>query len=280
MLAQLGDHIFKGLKTPTSANESDAVIYGQIPLINSKPTIQPTGAELREIRLSIMFSVDFCEPSDEIEALKKSMHNYEVLPYITGDGRVMGKFVITGIETTTQQCSADGRVEMTTANLNLLESPNGDATKPVGQALTSQKPAAKPQADPVPSPASSITNDIDEAKSKVSGIKKTVAKVKNRTTEYKRGVREIRQLATETQRAYTTAKTKVENTKKIIKRASELPTSLDEAIKYAENLAKIDDTLDFTVLEKNVGQLSDSADKVTARAAPVVGFVGTKEGGN
>lgn len=279
MFAQLGGHIFKGLKTPTTYSDTEAVKYGQIPRINSKPAIQPTGAELKEIRLSIIYSVDFCEPAAEIEGLKKSMRDFEVLNYITGEGQIVGKYVITSIETTTQRCDANGRVELAAVNINLTESPDGPEPELTGTALTSQKPITAPPAAPVPSPATDITTPITEAKTKVGGIKQTVAKVKSRTTELKRGVREVRQLATDAQRLYATAKTKVEATKKIIQRASRLPTSLDEAIKYAENLANIDNVADVAVLEMNAAQLSQSADKVTAHAAPVAGFAGTKETG-
>lgn len=118
------------------------------------------------------------------------------------------------------------------------------------------------------------------AKEKVSGMKQAIAKVKSRTTSLKRGVREVRQLATDAQGLYASAKTKVAATEKIIKRAGQLPTSLDEALAYAENLSKIDNVADVSVLEMNVGQLSASADKVTTSATPVAGFAGTKEGGN
>ena len=48
-----------------------------------------------------MFSSEFCDPQTEIFALKKSMHAFEVLPYITGDGRIVGKFVITNLTSPT-----------------------------------------------------------------------------------------------------------------------------------------------------------------------------------
>lgn len=280
MFAQLGDHIFQGLKTPSSYSDNEAVKYGQIPRVNDKPAIQPTGAELKEIRLSIVYSVDFCEPTTEIEALKKSMREFEVLTYITGEGQIIGKYVITSVDTTTQRCSATGRVELATVNINLLESPGGEDPTPAGQALASQQPATEPPAEPAPNPAADITNDIAEAKTKVSGIKKTVAKIKSKTTEMKRGVREVRQMATDVQGLYATAKTKVEATKKIIQRASQLPTSLGEALKYAENLANLDNVADVSVLEMNANKLSESADKVTTHAAPAAGFAGTKEAGN
>ena len=90
MFAQLGDHIFQGLKTPVSTSEADAVKYGQIPRVNDKDAIQPTGAELRELSLTITYSSEFCDPQAEIYALKASMHAFEVLPYINGDGRIVG----------------------------------------------------------------------------------------------------------------------------------------------------------------------------------------------
>lgn len=280
MFAQLGDHIFQGLKTPTTSHESDMVKYGQIPRVNDAPAIQPTGRELKEISLTIQYSVDFCEPTTEIAALRKSMHEFEVLPYIMGDGRIIGKYVITSVEVMSQQSGADGRVEMAVVTVNLLESAAGPAPEPIGLALVSQKPVTAPPIAPVPSPAESITSDISEAKSNVSSMKKTLASIKSKTTSFKRGVREARQLATNAQTAYTAAKTKVEVTKKIVKRASELPTSLDDAIKYAENLAKLDNVADVSVLEMHIGQVSESTDKVTSHATPVVAFMGTKEGGS
>ena len=276
MFAQLGDHIFQGLKTPVSTSEADAVKYGQIPRVNDKDAIQPTGAELRELGLTITYSSEFCDPQAEIYALKASMHAFEVLPYITGDGRIVGRFVITSLDIANQQCAADGWVELATVTVNLLESPGEEEAAPTGRALSSQKPIA---VAPVAS-APSITNDVSAAKEKVSGMKQSIAKVKSRTTSLKRGVREVQQLATDAQGLYASAKTKVEATKKIINRAGNLPTSLDEAIAYASNLAKIDNVVDVSVLEMNVGQLSDSAGKVTTSATPVAGFAGTKEGGN
>ena len=257
MFAQLGDHIFQGLKTPVSTSEADAVKYGQIPRVNDKDAIQPTGAELRELSLTITYSSEFCDPQAEIYALKASMHAFEVLPYITGDGRIVGKFVITSLDIANQHCAADGWVELATVTVNLLESPGEEEAAATG-----------------------ITNDVSAAKEKVSGMKQSIAKVKSRTTSLKRGVREVQQLAADAQGLYASAKTKVAATKKIIDRAGDLPTSLDEAIAYASNLAKIDNVVDVSVLEMNVGQLSDSAEKVTTSATPVAGFAGTKEGGN
>ena len=191
MFAQLGDHIFQGLKTPVSTSEADAVKYGQIPRVNDKDAIQPTGAELRELSLTITYSSEFCDPQAEIYALKASMHAFEVLPYITGDGRIVGKFVISSLDIANQQCAADGWVELATVTVNLLESPGEEEAAPTGRALSSQKPIAVAPVASAPSPATGITGDVTAAKEKVSGMKQAIAKVKSRTTSLKRGVREL-----------------------------------------------------------------------------------------
>ena len=163
MFAQLGDHIFQGLKTPVSTSEADAVKYGQIPRVNDKDAIQPTGAELRELGLTITYSSEFCDPQAEIYALKASMHAFEVLPYITGDGRIVGRFVITSLDIANQQCAADGWVELATVTVNLLESPGEEEAAPTGRALSSQKPIAVAPVASAPSPATGITNDVSAA---------------------------------------------------------------------------------------------------------------------
>lgn len=99
-----------------------------------------------------MFSSEFCDPQTEIFALKKSMHAFEVLPYITGDGRIVGKFVITNLDIANQQCTADGWVELATVTVNLLESPGEEEAAPTGRALSSQKPIAAAPAAPVSKP--------------------------------------------------------------------------------------------------------------------------------
>jgi phage protein U len=279
MFAQLGNHIFQGLKSPGSWDESYGKRYSKIPLINGKDVIQSTGEELVEIGLSIRYSIDFCEPATEIEALKASMKASEVLPFLSGEGVVIGTFVIKGIDVTNESFSSSGRLEAASVDLELLEAAYAEAPQSKPVALKSAKPTVQKPVPAVTGSAKSITKDISKAQSAVNSMKSTVAKVKKGVKSYKRAVREIRQLATSAQQAYSSAKTKLEATKKIIKRASQLPTSLDDALKYAENLAKIDTVMDTTVMEMNVKEMSDRADKVSTTAAPVVAFAASKEGG-
>lgn len=279
MFAQLGNHIFDGLKAPSSLSSSEAVQFGQVARINGKPAIQPTGAELAELSLTAVFADDFCDPQAEIDALRRSMEEFEVLPYIMGDGRIVGHFVITSLEVGTLRCDANGRVEMASVMIGLLENTDTSEQPNTGLALASNTPLPEVPATAVPTEASSMTEELGRATTNVSGIKRLLASIRSKTTGFKSGVRDIRQLADDTQTAYATVQTKLAAADKLVTRASNLPTSLDEAIGYAENLARLDYTADMTVLEMNVEQLSRSAEQVSADAAPVVCFVATKEGG-
>lgn len=284
MFAQLGNHKFNRLKSPTSLTEKQSVKFGRVSLINGKDVLQFTGEELTEITLSILYSIDFCDTSAEINALQASMHTAEILPFIMGDGKVMGKFVITNIDITNQRYSSIGVLEVANVNMNLLECGVLNEAKPLGAAVvkTGAPPAitASPLASPITSPAQVVTSEISKGRNAVNKMKAVGKSVKNGTTKLKNGVRKVRELADEAKQAYSTAKTKVENTKKIIQRASELPTSLDGAIKYAENLTKLDDVADISVLNMNISEMSDNSNKVTVSATPVVSFSATKEGGN
>lgn len=279
MFAQLGNHKFEGLKTPLSFNESKGVSYSEIPLVNDKAVIQPTGRELDSITLTVQYAVDFCNPDAEIAALEKSMNDYEILPFILGDGTIKGRFVITDVQKNILRTSMKGATELATVTVSLLEKTGEPTEINKGEALASRLPVPASPALPVTTPANGIAGDIAAGKNKVNRMKAVLAKVKKGTSSMRSGTRQVRKLANETKQVYGTAKTKVENTKKIIKRAGKLPTSLSEVMTYAENLAKLDDVTDVSVLEKNIMQLSESADKVAGDAAPVAAFSATKEGG-
>lgn len=288
MFAQLGDHIFEGLKLPGSLSDNRGARYGRVALVNGKDALQFTGEELTEISLSIVYSVEFCDPTTEINCLRQSMKSAEVLPFLMGDGSVVGKYVIESVDMASQRYSPAGVLEIASVTVNLLEYAAGDAPEPKGIAVissdstasanTTPVPTAQPPAKPVESPAQEVTKSISKAQNAVNKMKEIGKKVKNKTAQVKRAVRDVRQLADDVKQAYSTAKTKVENTKKIIKRASELPTSLDGALKYAENLAKLDNVTDVSVLKMNIDEMSAAADKVSVSAAPVVAFSATKEG--
>ena len=283
MVAQLGDIRFEGLSTPQSWVETHEATYGEIGHIGSKPSLQKTGETLLEVDLSIRLSTDFCDPSASLDLLKIAKSTGEVLPFLTGEGVMVGKFVLTSIGVEVKDTTADGELLAIVVDIALKEyvpPPGSDDETPTGEAVISpanrvpQPPAAPNITEPL-----AITKDISAATSAVRSAQNATADIRKGTKSLKRGVREVKQMANEAKLLYNEAKSKVNQTVKIVQRASELPTSLDEAINYADNLANIDNVMSLSTIEIRTNELSMAADKVTSRAAPIAAFVGTREGG-
>lgn len=281
MFAQLGTHIFQGLKAPMTWGETHAAKIGRIARINAKDALQKTGDELSEISLTVQYAAEFCTPAEEIEALKQSMQAGEVLPFISGEGDIWGNYIITGLDITNDVYTPAGVLIAATVGMKLLEYPEVvENPVPAGSALKSAAPAVEPPATRTPStPAAGITADISEADNKVAQMRDNVEKVRKGALSVRRGVQNVAGLAGSAKQLYTNARTKAAATKKIISRAKDFPGSLDEAIGYAENLTKLSHTADLSVLEMNVQEMSDSAADVNKSAAPVIAFVATREGG-
>jgi phage protein U len=280
MFAQLGKHIFQGLKSPAGWDETIAERYGKIALVNGKDVLQHTGEELVEIGLSIDYSIEFCDPSAEVESLKQSMQSASILPFITGEGVVIGDFVITGMDISHRVLSPEGRPELTSVSLSLLEHARGVKKKTTGVAMASARPTVQTPAMPVLSPSNAICTSLSSGTTDIRAAHAAVIEAKEGKKTFKQAVREVRQLSDNARRAYASAKTKIAVTQKIAQRARRLPTSLDEAIRYAENLASVDNLSDMTAVEMNVEKMRASAEQVTADAAPVVAFSASREGGN
>jgi len=284
MLAQLGDIQFEGLNTPRSWSETHAAKYGEISHFGTKPSMQYTAEEPVSVDLEIRLSRDFCDPAESLDLLKKAKTSGEVLPFISGTGVLVGKFVITSLDMNVERTSAEGELRSVAVSVSLKEyvpPPGSEKEQPKGEAIRGMATkVGETPALPVLTDAKAITNDLSAAKSNVEKVKSTLADVKKSTKSLKRGIREIKQTANAAKDLYAEAKTKVAKTRKIIQRASQLPSSLDEAIAYAENLAQIDSLASIATLEIRTNELSIAADKVAKRAAPVTAFVATKESGN
>ena len=286
MFAQLGPHIFEGIKSPSTLSDSRSVRYGRISMIAGKDALQYTGEESKELSLSINLDIAFCDVEAEIDALQDSMTSAEVLPFVMGNGRIVGNYVITDIDITTQRSDAIGRREAAVVSISLLETTTTavKSTLPVAVIpLTSSEarimPTPQMPALPVNRASQSIMSHVGKGREGVKKMQEAVAAVKKEVKSYKRAVREVKDTADTISDAYNRAKTTVEATKKIIERAKELPTSLSEAIEYANDLSQIDSTIDSVSLDMKIAGLTSSAATVDAQATSVVAFAATKEGG-
>ena len=94
MYAQLGDIRFEGLKGFNSWERTQGADLAEMQRIGGKPRLQRTSTPLDTIRLTIRLNILFCNPRAEFDRLSQACADGQVLPLITGRGRLVGDFVI------------------------------------------------------------------------------------------------------------------------------------------------------------------------------------------
>jgi len=281
MYAQLGDIRFDAIKSPRSWSESHEAKFGEIAHVGRKPALQFTGEGLSGIELTVRFSSDFCDPSEEIIKLYKAKAQGQVLPLITGVGVLVGKFVITTIDTKVEKTTPEGELIAASLDIALKEyaPPPGSKEPNQGEAVTGIRNKETP-ARPVTTEPQALSRDILKGTSSVNGMVAVLSAIKRGTLTFKQGVRMVKQLANTAKMAYNDAALRLYRAKKIKERTKQLPTSLDGAIGYAENIMSLGDLANLSSLEFTVNTMVTHSSAVMQSATPVAAFVGTREGGS
>ena len=121
MFAQLGNIQFNLITYFNSIEESQKHNYVVHQTIESKSKLQYIGDELDEITIRLNFHSSFCTPEDEIKKIKDAAKSHEEMPFILGNGRYLGRYVIEEISSTTRQTDKTGNVISIEAELKLKE---------------------------------------------------------------------------------------------------------------------------------------------------------------
>lgn len=122
MFAQLGEIVFKGLNGFSSLSFSGSEAnYAELELVNSKSILQHTGSGLTEISIGIGFDVGFCNPTTALSALQKYRDETSVLPFLFGNGRFIGHYVITSCTYEVVEAFDDGTFKTLNVSLSLKE---------------------------------------------------------------------------------------------------------------------------------------------------------------
>lgn len=98
MFAQLGSIVFSGMKSLNSLSTTFETNLVEHALIENKPTLQRVGLKLDVLSISMLFHADFCNPQEEIDRLNEAMNVGEVMPFLMGDGRLAGEYLIKNIK--------------------------------------------------------------------------------------------------------------------------------------------------------------------------------------
>jgi phage protein U len=122
MRAQLGTVRFELLETPEAVRERYKWDYVEHKVLDEKSHLQKMGSSLRELTLKIKLSATFgVNPSRLLSALYESAESEEPLPFIMGDGTIVGKFVIEEITKEWKQTDAKGRLLSVELEVKLKE---------------------------------------------------------------------------------------------------------------------------------------------------------------
>ena len=272
MLFQLGDYKFEGLKLPQSWGLNFATNYAQIPIIDGKPVVQRLNEKLVEQDLSVLFSDEFCNPKTELDSLQAYRRNGNVLQLTGGDGVNYGKYVITDISIANERSDQTGYISAISASIKLLEYNASATTTQTGEALTSQNPVAMIPIDATLSESMSLSKDISVGLLKTQSLKANSSAL---TVKYQK----IMSVCDDAKARFDSASAKLNNTKKIYKRATELQTSIQNIqgaifqIKNAASIKSLSDLLSANYdLEAAIYQLNSAN-------APLAAFVASREGG-
>ncbi|KKP40312.1 MAG: hypothetical protein UR30_C0005G0093 [Candidatus Peregrinibacteria bacterium GW2011_GWC2_33_13] len=121
MFAQLGNIQFNLITYFNGIEESQKHNYAVHQTIESKPKLQYIGDELDEMTIKLNFHSSFCAPETEIKKIKDAARLHEEMPFILGNGRYLGKYVIEEITSTTQQTDKSGNLISIESKIRLKE---------------------------------------------------------------------------------------------------------------------------------------------------------------
>ncbi|MEO1766795.1 phage tail protein [Thiobacter aerophilum] len=98
-----------------------AADYAEQGLIGGKSLLQYTGHRPDEVTIEARLHAAWCNPADEVRAIKERMDAREPLAFVLASGEYRGVFVITEAEVTTAQTDGAGRAIAFELRLSLKE---------------------------------------------------------------------------------------------------------------------------------------------------------------
>ena len=122
MWAQLGTIRFELLETPESIRQRDKWDYVEHKVLDEKSHLQKMGKSLQELTLKIKLSTAFgTDPKEMLSIIYENAKKEEPLPFILGDGTIVGKYVIEEITKEWKRTDNKGRLLSVELEIKLKE---------------------------------------------------------------------------------------------------------------------------------------------------------------
>ncbi len=123
--------------------------YAEHGVIQGKPRLQFIGDKLDEIRLTLKFHAQYCDPEAEMVRLREAAQAHQAMAFVLGNGDYKGWFVLTEAEAISEQTDPAGTLVSVTATATLREYV-GDKKNPV------PPPAVQPKVLPAAATAGAV----------------------------------------------------------------------------------------------------------------------------
>ena len=122
MWAQLGTVRFELLETPESVRQRDKWDYVEHKVLDEKSHLQKMGKSLQELTLKIKLSTSFgTDPKEMLSIIYENAKKEEPLPFILGDGTIIGKYVIEEITKEWKRTDNKGKLLSVELEIKLKE---------------------------------------------------------------------------------------------------------------------------------------------------------------
>ena len=122
MWAQLGTVRFELLETPESVRQRDKWDYVEHKVLDEKSHLQKMGKSLQELTLKIKLSTSFgTDPQKLLSIIYENAEKEEPLPFILGDGTIIGKYVIEEITKEWKRTDNKGKLLSVELEIKLKE---------------------------------------------------------------------------------------------------------------------------------------------------------------
>lgn len=118
MLGSIG---YARLTSPTAMDLTKGWVYAEHQVVEGKPLLQFMGANLDGFSLTFLFHASFCIPQKSWDALVTLAATHTAFPLTQGNGRYLGRFVITELARTAQMAADDGTLLSIEAKATLKE---------------------------------------------------------------------------------------------------------------------------------------------------------------
>lgn len=177
MYAQLGNIVFEGLYGFDSFSSWRETALAEHALIDGKPRLQHLGSSLEELSISVYLNAFFCDPEAEIDYIEQARLNGDVMPLITGAGRLLGDFCIKTFTHEVLKTDAQGQIIEARVDLVLLEVYDPDKVaqadadaKAAGFANSANNPVPVPQRPLIQSQSADVMASVNAVNTQSNAI--------------------------------------------------------------------------------------------------------------